>query len=135
MNLILNNVENYFSGKEIEAIDEFVHYLQSELPLHKNTSISFEKERNEPMTTGVRLPKHNIHILAKDRLLIDILRTLSHEWVHEYQHQKLGLRDTDKIQDIGGPEENMANVLSGIFIKKFVKGFPHHKKAVFGELD
>jgi len=135
MNLTLNNAENYFSDKELEAIEEFVNYLQLELPLKKDTSIYFEKERNEPMTTGVRLPKHKIHILAKNRLLIDILRTLSHEWVHEFQHQKLGLKDTDKIQDIGGPEENMANVLSGIFLKKFVKDFPHHKKAVFGELD
>lgn len=135
MNLTLNNAENYFSDKELKAIDEFVNYLQSELPLKKDTSIYFEKERNEPMTTGVRLPKHKIHILAKNRLLIDILRTLSHEWVHEFQHQKMGLKDTDKIQDIGGPEENMANVLSGIFLKKFVKDFPHHKKAVFGELD
>lgn len=135
MNLTLNNAENYFSDKELEAIEEFVHYLQSQLPLNKDTSVYFEKERNEPMTTGVRLPKHKIHVLAKNRLLIDILRTLSHEWVHEFQHQKMGLKDTDKIQDIGGPEENMANVLSGIFLKKFVKDFPHHKKAVFGELD
>ena len=135
MKLILNNAKNYFSDKEFRAIEDFVHYLQSELPLNKDTSVYFEEERNEPMTTGVRLPKHKIHVLAKNRLLIDILRTLSHEWVHEYQHQKLGLKDTDKIQDIGGPEENMANVLSGIFLKKFIKGFPHHKKTVFGELD
>lgn len=135
MNLTLNNVENYFSDKERDAIDEFVHYLQSELPLNKDTSIFFEKKRDEPMTTGVRLPKHNIHVLAKDRLLIDVLRTISHEWVHEFQHQKLGLKDTDKIQDIGGPEENMANVLSGIFLKKFIKNFPNHKQTVFGELD
>lgn len=135
MKLILNNAKNYFSDKEFQAIEEFVNYLQSELPLNKDTSVYFEEERNEPMTTGVRLPKHKIHVLAKNRLLIDILRTLSHEWVHEYQHQKLGLKDTDEIQDIGGPEENMANVLSGIFLKKFIKGFPHHKKAVFGELD
>ena len=135
MNLILNNAKNYFSDKEFEAIEEFVHYLQTELPLNQDTSVYFEKERNEPMTTGVRLPKHKIHILAKDRLLIDILRTLSHEWVHEFQHQKMGLKDTEKIQDIGGPEENMANILSGIFLKKFVRDFPNHTSAVFGEID
>lgn len=129
------NKENYFSEKEMDAVKEFSKFLQSELPLKTDILISFEKERQEPMTTGVRLPKHKIHILAKNRLLIDVLRTLSHEWVHEFQHQKMGLKDTDKIQDIGGPEENMANVLSGIFLKKFVKNFPQHKKSVFGELD
>lgn len=135
MNLTLNNAENYFSEKELEAIKEFIFYLQSELPLNKDTTIFFENKRNEPMTTGVRLPKHKIHVLAKNRLLIDVLRTVSHEWVHEFQHQKLGLKDTDQIQDIGGPEENMANVLSGIFLKKFIKNFPQHKPSVFGELD
>jgi hypothetical protein len=129
------NKENYFSEKEMDAVKEFSKFLQSELPLKTDILISFEKERQEPMTTGVRLPKHKIHILAKNRLLIDVLRTLSHEWVHEFQHQKMGLKDTDKIQDIGGPEENMANVLSGIFLKKFIKNFPQHKKSVFGELD
>ena len=129
------NKENYFSEKEMNAVKEFSKFLQSELPLKTDILISFEKERQEPMTTGVRLPKHKIHILAKNRLLIDVLRTLSHEWVHEFQHQKMGLKDTDKIQDIGGPEENMANVLSGIFLKKFIKNFPQHKKSVFGELD
>lgn len=135
MKLILKNSENYFSEKEKEAIEVFSNYLQKELPLVKDVHISFEKERKEPMTTGVRLPKHNIRILAKNRLLIDILRTLSHEWVHEFQHQKMGLKDTKKIQDIGGPEENMANVLSGIFLKKFVKEFPEMKPTLFGELD
>lgn len=135
MKLILKNSENYFSEKEKEAIEVFSNYLQKELPLVKDVHISFEKERKEPMTTGVRLPKHNIRILAKNRLLIDILRTLSHEWVHEFQHQKMGLEDTKKIQDIGGPEENMANVLSGIFLKKFVKEFPEMKPTLFGELD
>lgn len=135
MKLTFKNYDKYFSPKEKEAIELFTKFLQNELPLEKNVSISFEKKRDEPMTTGVRLPKHHIHVLAKDRLLIDILRTVSHEWVHEYQHQKLGLKDTDKIQDIGGPEENMANVLSGIFLKKFIKDFPQQKPAVFGELD
>jgi hypothetical protein len=45
------------------------------------------------------------------------------------------LKDTTEIQNIGGPEENMANVLSGIFLKQFIKDFPQHKAAVFGELD
>lgn len=136
MKLKLKNTKNYFSDLEKKTLEDFSKFLQKQLPLNKETNISFEKDRLEGnMTTGVRLPKHNIHILAKDRLLIDILRTLSHEWVHEFQHQKLGLKDTTEIQNIGGPEENMANVLSGIFLKQFIKDFPQHKAAVFGELD
>jgi hypothetical protein len=43
------------------------------------------------------------------------------------------LKDNQKIQDIGGPEENMANILSGIFIKKFEKQYPNHSKLLYGE--
>ena len=63
----------------------------------------------------------------------NLLRTLAHEWIHEYQYQKMGLKDNQKIQDIGGPEENMANILSGIFIKKFEKQYPNHSKLLYGE--
>jgi hypothetical protein len=63
------------------------------------------------------------------------MRTIAHEWSHEYQHQKLGLKDTDKIQDIGGPEENMANALSGMFVKKFAKQNPKVKNMMYGEVN
>lgn len=135
MKLNLKNANKCFSETQLETVHAFVKYLQRELPLLKDTSISFDDSRNTKMTTGTRKPGHNIHVLTGNRLLIDILRTVSHEWVHEYQHQKMGLKDTDKIQDIGGPEENMANVLSGIFMKAFVKEFPHHEKSMYHEND
>jgi hypothetical protein len=43
----------------------------------------------------------------------------------------MGLDDKKKIQDIGGPEENMSNVLSGIFIKKFDKQNPDFKDRLY----
>lgn len=135
MKLNLKNANKCFSETQLETVHAFVKYLQRELPLLKDTSISFDDARNTSMTTGTRKPGHNIHVLTGNRLLIDILRTVSHEWVHEYQHQKMGLKDTDKIQDIGGPEENMANVLSGIFMKAFVKEFPNHERSMYHEND
>jgi hypothetical protein len=43
----------------------------------------------------------------------------------------MGLKDTDKIQNIGGPEENMANTLSGIFVKKFDKENPQYSNVIY----
>ena len=80
------------------------------------------------------MPGSNISVLSKGRMLVDILRTLSHEWVHEFQYQKLGLADNAKIQNIGGPEENMSNILSGIFIKKFDKQNPDFKDKLYESL-
>jgi hypothetical protein len=107
--------------------------LQDELKLSNDVHINFVTERDMPMTTGVRMPNHEIYVLSKNRLLIDVLRTLAHEWVHEYQHQKMGLSDETLIQDIGGPEENMASVLSSVFLKKFQKKHPQFEKQLFGE--
>jgi hypothetical protein len=87
--------------------------------------------RDVPMTTGVRMPGSKIFVLAEKRMLIDILRTVAHEWVHEFQYQKMGLKDNEKIQNIGGPEENMANTLSGIFVKKFDKENPQYSNVIY----
>ena len=103
------------------------------MSLNNDVDIKFVDERTMPMTTGVRLSQGGIGILAGNRLLIDILRTLAHEWVHEYQYQKLGLKSTDKVKDIGGPEENMANTLAGIFIKKFEKSHPEFTDQLYNE--
>ena len=121
------------SSEQSKVIQDFIKMIQQEVPLNRDVHISFIPERDVNMTTGVRFPKGKIFILSGNRLLIDILRTLAHEWIHEYQYQKMGLKDNQKIQDIGGPEENMANILSGIFIKKFEKQYPNHSKLLYGE--
>ena len=133
MKACLKDIDKFTVPEQIEAVKDFVKFLQSNVPLNQDVYITFLSSRTKKMTTGVRMPGNQIYVLAGQRLLIDIMRTISHEWVHEYQHQKMGLKDTDKIQDIGGPEENMANVLSGIFLKKFNKDYPQYSKIIFGE--
>jgi hypothetical protein len=118
----------------LEVISAFVKFLQSQIPLSSDIQINFTDNQKETGTTGVRMPGSNISVLSKGRMLVDILRTLSHEWVHEFQYQKLGLADNAKIQNIGGPEENMSNVLSGIFIKKFDKQNPNFKDKLYESL-
>ena len=133
MKVSIKKTDKSLDDKSTSAIKKFLNFLQNKLSLTDDVKFVFVDKRNGDMTTGVRLPKHTIHVLSKGRLLIDILRTISHEWVHEYQHQKMGYKDTDKIQDIGGPEENMSNVLSGIFIKQFQKKYPNLNKVVYNE--
>lgn len=132
MKVCLKNNKS-ISLEQGKVIKDFVKMIQQEVPLKRDIHINFIPERDVNMTTGVRFPKGKIFVLSGNRLLIDILRTLAHEWVHEYQHQKMGLKDTEKIQDIGGPEENMANILSGIFVKQFEKQHPNHSKLLYGE--
>ena len=133
MKVSIKKIDKSLDEKSTSTIKKFLNFLQNKLSLTDNVKFVFVDKRNNGMTTGVRLPNHTIHVLSKGRLLIDILRTISHEWVHEYQHQKMGYKDTDKIQDIGGPEENMSNVLSGIFMKQFQKKYPDLNKVVYNE--
>ena len=80
------------------------------------------------MTTGARTEDDSIKILTKNRIARDILRTLAHEWIHEYQRDVLG---RDRGQDIGGLNEDEANALSGSLIKKFEKKFPNFEDRMY----
>ena len=133
MKVCLKKSGEFPKKEEVLVVKKFLQFLQSQVPLNKKIQITFTDEREVPMTTGVRMPGNEIFVLAKGRLLIDILRTVSHEWVHEFQNQKMGVKDNVKIQDIGGPEENMCNILSGVFIKKFENKYPEFNKVTYGE--
>lgn len=131
MKVCIKNSSSGVSKDQIDVVSSFIHFLQDQLPLFQDIRITFTDDEKVTGTTGMRIPGSKMFILVKNRMLIDVLRTLSHEWVHEYQFQKLGLDDKKKIQDIGGPEENMSNVLSGIFIKKFDQSNPNFKNKLY----
>jgi len=130
MKVCLKSTKKFYSELEINVIKQFIQFINTDIPLSKDVRIEFLDKKTGKMTTGSRMG-HKIKVLAKERMLIDVLRTLVHEWVHEFQHQKLGLKEKTKIQDIGGPEENMANVLAGIIMKKFQKEYPEFKKVIY----
>ena len=131
MKVCIKSPKSEVNQEQLEVISSFIKFLQSQLPLSSDVEVNLTGDQSTTGTTGVRTPGSKMYILAKGRMLIDILRTISHEWVHEYQYQEMGLDDKKKIQDIGGPEENMSNVLSGIFMKKFDKQNPDFKDRLY----
>ena len=112
---------------EYKMYNKFIKYLQKNYPLKHDLSITFLGERVDGMTTGSRLP-HNIKVLAKNRMNRDILRTVAHEWVHEYQ---LDILNRDMGPDIGGQNEDEANSESGAIMKKFEKAFPDSEERLY----
>jgi hypothetical protein len=114
--------------KDHSFYNDFIKFLHKEYPLKKDIKILFLKERIGKMTTGSRNSKNEIRILTKKRLNRDILRTLVHEWVHEYQRTTLG---RGKGKDIGGKNENEANAISGALIKKFEKRHPDKEELMY----
>jgi len=122
MKVHLKNPSKFLNDKKIRIMKQFIQMLQDEVSLNKDVKITFQDtDAKVPMTTGVRLPHGNMHVLAKDRILVDILRTVAHEWTHEYQYQKF---NDEFKKEIGGKSENYANIKAGILLKKFQKEFP-----------
>jgi Zn-dependent peptidase ImmA (M78 family) len=60
-----------------------------------------------------------VKINAKNRALVDVMRSLAHELVHHKQWEdgRLEVRPAD----IGSPEEDEANALAGRYIKMFAQ--------------
>lgn len=112
---------------EYKMYDKFIKYLQKDYPLKHDLTIIFLGERVNGMTTGSRLP-HKIKVLSKNRMNRDILRTVAHEWIHEYQMDVL---NREMGPDIGGQNEDEANSESGAIMKKFEKAFPDSEERLY----
>ena len=97
--------------------------------LIKKNNISLLNERIGKMTTGsYKNSEHRIKVLIKNRLLADMLRTLSHEWGHAFDREHINFKDR---RDVGGESENFANAISGAVTKHFIKKNPKIEKVVF----
>lgn len=107
------------------VMDKFIHFLQGEYPLNRDMVIEFLGKRNGEMTTGSRTSDSILKILVRGRIIRDVLRTVAHEWVHEYQ---IGVQGKEKGPNIGGELEDEANALSGKLVKMFERDFPHTDK-------
>jgi hypothetical protein len=118
---IEKSVECEISKKDMKLYDEFINFLKKEYPLEHNIKIRFMSSRLDEMTTGARTNKHTLKILVKGRMNRDVLRTLAHEWIHEYQRTVLGRK---KQKNVGSKNENEANAKAGEVIKKFEDKHP-----------
>jgi hypothetical protein len=128
VNLNFKADKNLFDEKQVEVLKTFIDYLHNEIPLDEVT-VEFVNQRQGTMTTGVRQQDGSLKILAGGRMLLDVLRTLSHEWVHEGQHQILGWKIGG--DEIGGPLENQANAMAGVYLKKFQVNHPEFMEILY----
>lgn len=114
--------------KNHSLVNKFIEFLQREYPLKNDIKIVFLGKRVGHMTTGSRTEDNELHILTKKRINRDILRTLSHEWIHEYQRTVL---KRPHGPDIGGENEDEANAISGQLMKIFEKENPNWEDAMY----
>lgn len=128
MKVIIKHIDSDIPKDNYEFYNDYIDYLQKQYPLKKDVTIIFRGNRTGNMTTGVRNDNSEISVLSKGRMNRDILRTLTHEWIHEYQRTILG---RERGGDIGGQNEDEANAKSGELIKKFEKTHPDDESKMY----
>jgi len=107
--------------KKQKITNDFIKLLQEIMPLKNDITIHFLDKRKGNMTTGLEVNRE-IYTLYGNRVLVDVLRTLCHEWTHCYQEENI-----DEKKDVnipGKPLENMSNVIAGAIIRYFTKSNP-----------
>jgi len=119
MKVNLYDKSSGLSSEQINVIQDFLRFCQKNSPLKKDVDIQLLGERFGKMTTGSEI-LGRIKVLAGGRMLIDILRTVAHEWVHEFARQRnIKLQGFNTIS-----QENFANSEAGIMIRMYEKSNP-----------
>jgi Zn-dependent peptidase ImmA (M78 family) len=112
----------FLSDKKKEKLTEFAKFVKSELGIKKMPTISIQNGRNELKTTAsYDYTKENkiVKINAKNRALVDVMRSLAHELVHHKQWEDGRLKV--RPPDVGGIIEDEANAKAGQYIKMFAR--------------
>ena len=121
MKLALKKIRQNLRPNQVGITLDFLKFLQDNAPLNRDLVIVFQDKRNESVTTGKNFDGKFV-VFTKSRILIDILRTLAHEWVHSLQEQ-----DPQNLNKTERESEDHANSLAGYLIRKFMKENPEHE--------
>jgi hypothetical protein len=109
-------------GQELDIsaeVEKFVDWTAERLNLKKVPKVELSMDTEEAQGnhhTGGHIPgEDSVWVYAKNRNLVDILRTVFHELVHVRQHEIGMIGPGDSYP--GSPIEAMADMLAGKYIK------------------
>lgn len=107
-------------------VDKFVQWVANKFNLSEVPQIELSMDTDEAQTnthTGGHVPgSGKIWVYAKNRNLVDILRTVCHELVHVRQHELGMIGNGDSYP--GSPIELLADMVAGKAIKIYGKNNP-----------
>ena len=119
-NWLKNKLDETSNGIELkDEVDKFVEWTAKKLNLQKVPTVELSMDTEEAQTNhhtgGHVMGDDSIWVYAKNRNLVDILRTVFHELVHVRQGE-LNMIDAGDSYP-GSPIESMADMLAGKYIK------------------
>jgi len=112
----------FLNDQQKEKLTEFVKFVKGELKLKSTPKVVVQNGRKDLKTTAsydYTQPEKIIKVNAKNRMIVDVMRSVAHELVHHKQYED-GRLDV-KPPDIGGEIEDEANAKAGQFIKMFAQ--------------
>lgn len=112
----------FLDDNKKEKLDKFVKFVSKDLGLKKTPKIVIQNGKKDLKTTAnydYRAEEKVIKVNAKNRMLVDVMRSVAHEMVHHKQYEQ-GRLETPP-PDIGGEIEDEANAKAGALIKMFAK--------------
>lgn len=111
--------DNIIDSDIEQEVEKFVDWTAKRLNLQKVPTVELSMDTEEAQTnhhTGGHIPgEGSVWVYAKNRNLVDILRTVFHELVHVRQHEMGMIKPGDSYP--GSPIEAMADLLAGKYIK------------------
>jgi len=117
---IVNRVKD-LGQEKLQVIRDFLKFAQENSPLKRDVEIVLMSERIGVMSTGSEITGL-IKVLADNRMLLDIIRTIAHEWTHEFARQR-----KIKLQGYNTQsQEDYANTEAGIMSRAFEKKYPQY---------
>lgn len=113
-----------------ERLNNFVKFVIKELNIKSAPTIVIQNGKGNLKTTAnydYRKENKIMKVNCKNRLVVDVMRSIAHELVHHKQFEQGRLKIAPP--DIGGEIEDEANAKAGQFIKMFSK----HNKTIYDE--
>jgi hypothetical protein len=130
--------ETQFGSKEKQLIDDFVKFVKNELKIQNEIDVRLQTDKEGIKTTAIynyeegkdkNIKNSTIRVYTTGRAIVDILRSIAHEFVHHQQNEKGKLENVSKSP--GSPVENEANSVAGELVRKFGENHPE----IYGEDD
>ncbi len=113
---------DFLNDESKEILNDFVKFVKNNLGIKRMPTIKIQNNRDGLKTTAnYDYTKENkiVKVCAKNRALVDVMRSIAHELVHHKQWEdgRLEIRPPD----IGGEIEDEANAKAGQYIKMYAK--------------
>ncbi len=107
--------------QKLEVIKDFISFTKQKLGIQERAFVSLTGDRSDVVrTTAAYSPMESKNFVrCNGRALIDILRSIGHEMVHNKQREAGVFKAGEAVQNIGGVAEDQANAIAGILIKDF----------------